>query len=129
VRFPRRTFTTFTIEIDDVHLPLRPSADVSARPGHNARWNTSDVGLAEIRLRDERPGARDVRVDEIIKMPTDLLTAAGKRSLDHPLVLTMTRDGRMPHPTDELDLTRVRAADRDFGSAGRPGSTWLLPTT
>lgn len=122
VHFPRRTFKTFTITIDDVHLPLRPFADVSARPGHNARWNTSDVGLAEIRLRDDRPGATDVHVDEIIKMPTDLLTAAGKSSLRHPLVLTMARDGRVAPPrTDpELDLTRQFALPtaRDFGLGG-----------
>ncbi len=122
VKFPRRTFKTFTIQIDDVHLPLRPFADVSAQPGHNARWNTSDVGLAEIRLRDDAPGVQDVHVDEIIKMPTDLLTAAGKRSLDHPLVLSMARDGRVAPPrTDpELDLVRQFALPtaRDFGLSG-----------
>lgn len=122
VKFPRRTFTTFTIEIDRIHLPNRPFADVSARPGHNARWNTSNVGFAEIRLRDDRPGATDVRVDEIIRMPTDLLAAAGKESLDHPLVIAIARDGLVAGPaTDpELDVIRQFALPtaRDFGLGG-----------
>jgi arabinofuranan 3-O-arabinosyltransferase len=133
VKFPRRTFKTFTIEIDDVHLPLRPFADVSARPGHNARWNTSAVGFAEIRMRDDEPGAQDVRVDEVLRMPTDLLSAAGQSSLEHPLVLTMTRDGRVAPPrTDpELELAREFALPtaRDFGLGGTARLNVTAPDT
>ena len=39
----------------------------------------NSVGFAEIRLRDDAPGAQDVRADEIVRMPTDLVDAVGAR--------------------------------------------------
>ena len=39
----------------------------------------SPVGFAEIRLRNDTAGSRDVRVSEIVKMPTDLLSTVGHR--------------------------------------------------
>jgi hypothetical protein len=72
----------------------------------------SAVGFAEVRLRDRASGAdaRPVRVTEVVRMPTDLVRAAGRRSLRHPLVYTMTRDRTVPRPPrydPELHLLRA----------------------
>jgi arabinofuranan 3-O-arabinosyltransferase len=98
VTFPRRTFRSFEITIDQTNLPRQfVYAGVSA------------VGFAEVGLRDDRPGATDVRIDEVIRMPSDLLDAAGRSSLAHPLTLVMTRDRVIPVPPrydPELGLAR-----------------------
>ena len=48
---------------------------------------SNNVGFAEIRLRDDAPGATDVRVDEVVRMPTDLVDAAAADSRRRPLVV------------------------------------------
>jgi hypothetical protein len=66
VRFPRRTFRTFELEIRATNL------------GQVINYGgVSPVGFAEIRIRDDEPGARNVRVSEIVSMPTDLLSTVG----------------------------------------------------
>ena len=67
VTFPRRTFHRLEITIDDTNV-----GDTFDYPYEN------NVGFAEIRLRDDAPGAEDVRADEIVRMPTDLVDAAGR---------------------------------------------------
>ena len=122
ITFPEHTFTTFQLRIDDVHEKPRSQWRISAKPGDSVRWNASYVGLAEIRLRDDAPGSKDLQVDEYIRMPTDLLHAVGTASLEHPLVLTMTRDGRAVDPvTDsEFALQRIFSIPtaRDFAVGG-----------
>jgi hypothetical protein len=113
VTFPKRTFSTLEIRIDADNIgPRFTYGGVSA------------VGLAEVRLRDDKPGSRDVSVDEVIRMPSDLLHATGPSSLQHPLVLSMTRLRQYPVPprTDpELDLTRAFSLPtaRTFALAGQ----------
>ena len=55
------------------------------------------IGFAEVRVRDDATG-NPVRVSEVVRMPTDLLGATGADSLDHPLVVIMSRDRVVPIP-------------------------------
>ena len=73
VKFPRRTFDRFEVTIDDTNV-----GDTFDYPTSN------NVGFAEIRLRDDVPGAHDVRSTEIVRMPTDLVDAAGPLASTHP---------------------------------------------
>ncbi len=122
ITFPKHTFTTFQLRIDNVHENPRSQWKISATPGDSVRWNASNVGFAEIRLRDDAPGSKDLQVDEYIRMPTDLLHTVGTASLHHPLVLTMTRDGRAVDPAvdSEFALQRIFSIPtaRDFAVGG-----------
>ena len=121
LRFPRRTFTTFEITIQDTNL------------GQVINYGgASPVGFAEVRLRDDASGARDVRVSEIIKMPTDLLSTVGTASEDHPLVFLMSRDRVIPvPPRSDPELSMVRQislpTERTFGVAGDARLSPFLP--
>jgi arabinofuranan 3-O-arabinosyltransferase len=78
--FPRRTFRKLSIEVlqDDI--------------GRRDRYDgLSSVGFADIRL-----GDGDRRVDEVIRLPRDLLAAAGRASADHPLAIVLTRQRTRP---------------------------------
>ena len=57
--------------------------DVGARDRYDG---LSPVGFADIRL-----GDGDRRLDEVIRLPRDLLTAAGSGSADQPLAIVLTR--------------------------------------
>ena len=97
ITFPSRTFTTLSIRVVQVN-DHRPNLFGQADP----------VGFAEIRLRDAR-AAHDVRLDEILQMPSDLLAALGTTSSAHPLVLVMSRDATQPIPPraqPELSISR-----------------------
>ncbi len=98
VHFPERTFRTFEITIQDTNL------------GQLLNYGgVSPVGFAEIRLRGDGPGARPVRVQEITKMPSDLLSAVGSASRNRSLVLLMNRERVIPVPPrsdPELAMTR-----------------------
>ncbi len=87
VRFPRRTFRELSITINDTNFGQ-----------HRHYGSTSAVGLAEIDLRDDRPGARPVRVDEVVRMPTDLLDAAGAAASSKRLVFLIDRQRVSPYP-------------------------------
>ncbi len=113
VTFPTRTFHRLDITIADTNV-----GDDSAQPFSNS------VGFAEIRLRDDAPGSAYVHADEIVRMPTDLVAAAGSAAADHPLVYQMTRQRTVvipPHfSQDEVALVRrfrVPGA-RVFGARG-----------
>ncbi|HEX2850837.1 MAG TPA: alpha-(1-_3)-arabinofuranosyltransferase family protein, partial [Acidimicrobiales bacterium] len=78
VTFPSRRFSRLELEI------------LADNVGRRARYDgLSGVGLAEV-------GVADVNVDEVLRLPTDLLSATGARSLDHPLDVVMTRQRANP---------------------------------
>jgi hypothetical protein len=121
VRFPKRTFSTFQLEIRDTNL--------GQLLGYGG---VSPVGFGEIRLRDDAPGAPPVRVHEILRMPTDLLTAAGPASVDQPLVLLMRRQRVIPvPPRSDPELSMVRQftlpTGRGFGVAGQARLATSVP--
>jgi hypothetical protein len=98
IAFPMRRFSTLEIRIAG-----------TSDHRHRLFGGADSVGFAEIRLRD-RHADHDVRVDEVIQMPQDLLRAVGTASASHPLVILMQRDALRPVPprTDpELDLART----------------------
>ncbi len=109
--FPTRTFHTFSIRI------------VQTNDHRTNLFGQDDpVGFAEIRLRDAH-AAQDVRVDEVVQMPDDLMSALGTTSTDHPLVLVMNRDQIRPVPPrtqPELSISRsfVLPAARTFSLTG-----------
>lgn len=113
VTFPRRKFRALEITVDETNIGTRPNYS-----------GVSGVGFAEIRIRDDKPGAKDVRVEEVVRMPVDLTNARGARSLAHRVVYSMNRLRTPLIPPrfsqDELAIVRefkVPAA-RDFGLAG-----------
>jgi hypothetical protein len=113
VTFPSRTVKSFEITIDKTNIGTRPSYS-----------GVSGVGFAEIRVRDQQPGAQDVHVEEITRMPVDLTAAVGRDSLAHRLVFSMNRSRTILVPPryseDERSLTRAFdvPAARDFSLAG-----------
>src|SRR6266536_1294691 len=80
VTFPRRRVKSFEIAINETNLGKR-----------SEYAGVSGVGFSEIRVRDQRPGAPDVHVEEITRMPVDLTNAVGGASLSHRLVYSMSR--------------------------------------
>jgi hypothetical protein len=113
VTFPSRKFSRLEITLADTNV-----GDSAAQPFFNS------VGFAEIRLRDDAPGAQDVHADEIVRMPTDLVDAAGATAASRPLVYQMTRERDVQVPPrysqDEVALVRrFRVPDaRAFGARG-----------
>ena len=92
----KHTFTSMSIEILDT--------DVGYRPSYRG---ISPVGFAELDI----AGAK---VDEVVHLPTDLLTAAGPSSIDHPLDVVMTRQRSNPAEparTDDEETSIQRAFD------------------
>ena len=58
------------------------------------------------------------KVDEVVHLPTDLLTAAGTSSIDHPLDVVMTRQRSNPAEparTDDEETSIQRAFDLPTG--------------
>jgi hypothetical protein len=91
VEFPRRAIRTLEIEVDETNIGTRDSYT-----------GFSAVGLAEV-------GLGDVRADEVVRLPTDLLAKAGSRSRDHRLtiLLARARSAQLPPRADEeLALAR-----------------------
>jgi hypothetical protein len=114
VTFPSRTFTTLQITIDATNTGTRRSYD-----------GQSGVGFAEVRL----PG---VQVHEMIRLPEDLLAAAGASSASHRLTFVMTRQraGSVPPRTDpEVDLARIFSVptSRSFSVSGTAEVSPLAP--
>ena len=78
ITFPRRSFRTVDITIDGTDPDrLRRFDGISA------------VGFAEVVATDE-DGTRPV-ADDVVRLPTDLLAAAGHDALDRPLAVVLTR--------------------------------------
>jgi hypothetical protein len=96
VTFPKRTFHRIELKVADTNV------------GNSAAFPfVNGVGLAEIRMHDDRPGAADIRTDEIVRMPTDLVGAAGATAAGHPLVFSMNRSRTVVvRSPDETALVR-----------------------
>ncbi len=97
VTFPRRTFEKLSLEI------------LSDTAGDNVvRYGGfSSVGFAEVLIGDD-----DARLDEIVRLPNDLLEAAGADSTDHPLAISLSR--LRQDPTDDTRRDEERAIQRRF---------------
>ena len=101
--FPEQTFSTLDVEI------------ATTDPGRRDTYDgLSSVGLADLRL-----GDGDVRLDESVRLPTDVLDALGPDSTDHPLVLVLTR--RRTRPTAALRTDEETALVRGRDPARGPG--------
>jgi arabinofuranan 3-O-arabinosyltransferase len=93
INFSSRKFTRLDVKIDDTNL------------GVQAQYNgASGVGFAEVSI----PG---VQADEVLRLPTDLLNAAGAQSLRHELLLQMARDRANPAEPfkDDTEKSMARA--------------------
>ncbi|MEP6624829.1 MAG: alpha-(1-_3)-arabinofuranosyltransferase family protein, partial [Acidimicrobiia bacterium] len=87
ITFPKRRFRTFEVEVQDTNV------------GEQFIFGgLSPVGFGEIRLQSDAAGSAPVVVSEVVKMPGDLLRAAGAASASRPLVLLMNRDRVLPVP-------------------------------
>ncbi|MEO6988120.1 MAG: alpha-(1-_3)-arabinofuranosyltransferase family protein [Aquihabitans sp.] len=77
--FPTSTFQELEITI------------TATDPRNLRRYDgVSAVGLAEVSVTD-RSGRTPVG-DDVVRLPTDLLSTAGPRALDHPLAIVLTRE-------------------------------------
>ena len=109
VTFGRRTFRELSIEI--------LATDVGRRDRYAG---LAGVGFADVRLGDD-----DARLTEVIRLPRDLLDAAGPASADHRLVLVMTRQRTRPTAPlrDDQEPMLVRAfrlpSSRPFSVTGQ----------
>jgi len=114
ITFPSRSFTTLQITIDATNTGTLVSFG-----------GQSGVGFAEVRVAGQQ-------VHEVIRMPEDLLTAAGPSSASHRLTLLMTRDRVAPVPprTDpEVDIARsfTLPTARTFSVSGTAELSPLVP--
>ncbi|HUI03176.1 MAG TPA: alpha-(1-_3)-arabinofuranosyltransferase family protein [Acidimicrobiales bacterium] len=114
VSFPTRTFTTLQITVDATNTGTRSSYD-----------GQSGVGFAEV-------GIAGQRVDEVVRLPEDLLQAAGASSASHRLTLVMDRQRTAPVPprTDpEVDMARLFTLPtaRSFSVSGTAEISPLVP--
>ncbi|HMA45865.1 MAG TPA: discoidin domain-containing protein, partial [Frankiaceae bacterium] len=106
VVFPRRRFSRLEIEVRATSTGVRA-----------AYTGQSGVGFAEVRV-----GGR--RLEEVLRLPTDLLAAAGPDSARHRLLVQLTRDRADPaepfksdtEPAMSRELTLPTA--RDFTLTG-----------
>ena len=120
IDFPRRSFSTFEIEILNTNLGVVRNYS-----------GTSPVGFGEIRLRDEGATA-DVVAEEVVRLPSDLLKNVGTASLDSPLAILMTRERVIPVPPrsdPERNMTREfrLPTQRSFSVSGDVRLSSFLP--
>ncbi len=114
VPFPTRRFSSLRITIDATNTGIEKSYDGKA-----------GVGFAEVRI----PGQQ---VHEVLRMPEDLLSAAGAASATHRLTIIMTREtaSSVPPATDpEIDLARTFTLPtaRRFSVTGTAQLSALVP--
>jgi len=106
VDFPARAFRTLDIEVLDDTL--------GRQVGYGGARST---GFAEVEIGDRRG-------DEVVRLPTDLLAAAGGNAHEHALDIVMTRLRSAPTETlrDDEELAVVRSFDlpgpREFTLSG-----------
>lgn len=111
VRFDRRRFASIEIAVLADGVGEQLSYD-----------NDSGVGFAEIRIPDE--SGEDLRVDEIVRMPSDLVNQVRGIGTDTPLVFEMTRLRSLlvGQVTSDEETALVRdfrvPAARSFGVSG-----------
>jgi arabinofuranan 3-O-arabinosyltransferase len=106
VAFPRRTFSTLELTIEGVHRNVR-----------NGPAQMNAVGINELRLVDDSPGAEPIRITESQRLPTALLDAMGTKSRAHPLALVLSSDPTMD--SDALSRTFSLPTDRSFAVTGQ----------
>jgi arabinofuranan 3-O-arabinosyltransferase len=87
ITFPEHSFSHLTVEITGDNIGKRPSYN-----------DLSSVGIAELDVGDNPPHAT-----ELIRLPEDLLRAAGTSSLDHPLAVLLDRVRVSPSNTVRSD--------------------------
>ncbi len=94
VRFPTRAFRTLRIHIDATNTGRQRSYDT-----------VSAVGFAEVAI----PGANGapLTAEEVLRMPSDSLDAAGAASLGHRLALELSRDRANPSEPFKQDTESV----------------------
>jgi hypothetical protein len=90
IAFPARRFTTLRIRIDDTNLTSKKTVP----PG------SSLVGLAEV-------GIDDVKAGEVVRLPSDLLSALGPSSAADHLSFVLTRDRVAPVPPRQDPETAI----------------------
>lgn len=98
IRFPRRRIRSLDIEILATNYGTRPKYD-----------GQSGVGFAEVDL-------DGVRVDEVVRLPTELFKRAGRRWLDHDVAIVVSRQRSSPadpaRGDEEPSLARVFSTPR-----------------
>jgi arabinofuranan 3-O-arabinosyltransferase len=101
IHFPSRRFSKVEVRIDGVyHVPGKPY---------------NGVGFQEIRIADHVPYAEPLGMQELARLPVDLLKTLGTKSLDHPLSFVLARDAM-----DDSSLARQiwLPTDRAFSLSG-----------
>ncbi|CUU58930.1 protein of unknown function (DUF3367) [Parafrankia irregularis] len=90
IDFPSRTFTTLRVHVDATNYGEQRTYD-----------GLSGVGLAEVEI--PGPDGKPLTADEVLRLPTDTLDAAGADSLEHRLSLQMSRDRANPAEPFRMD--------------------------
>jgi len=114
-----------------IHFPLtrfsklRITIERCNRSQRTSKIELSSVGFAEISI----PG---VHMRRFIEMPTDMLKAAGKNSLDHRLIIIMNRRRVAPYPprqSPERSIDRLiwLPTSRTFKLSGTARISALIP--
>jgi hypothetical protein len=120
ITFPSRTFSWVQLTIEKTNI------------GRTATTGTNGVGFSEVRI-GVGTGRPMPTVDEVLRLPTDLLAAAGVSSIDHRLTILMTRDQTNPAEpfTGQPDPTLARTFDlptaRTFSLGGVAQISALAP--
>ncbi|MCK9921706.1 alpha-(1-_3)-arabinofuranosyltransferase family protein [Frankia sp. AgPm24] len=104
VSFSSRSFRTLRIRVDGTNTGRQRTYD-----------GVSAVGFAEVDI----PGAdgKALTADEVLRMPSDTLTAAGASSLSHRLALQMSRDRANPAEPFKSDTESVIVRSFDLPTA------------
>jgi hypothetical protein len=115
IDFPRRTFSTLRITIDDTNLSTGGPPPVGS----------SLVGFAEV-------GVHDVKTTQIVAVPSDLLTKAGPSSIANRVTFAFSRDRVAPvPPRQDPEPALLRAftlpTARSFSLTGTARLSTLVP--
>jgi hypothetical protein len=122
VTFPSRTFRWVELIIEGTNLTLKPGS----RP--------NGVGFSEVRIGVARPGAgRSPFVDEVLRLPTDLLDSVGAANITHRLTILLTRLQTNPaepftgNPEPSIARTFTLPTTRTFALGGVAQISALAP--
>ncbi len=116
VTFPRTTFRTLTVTVDATSAGTRKSYE-----------SQSAVGFAQVDIPGVPPAT------ETLRLPTDLLDAAGTASASHQLDIVLNRERADPStpPRTDPELTLARRftlpTARDFSVGGLSRISTLIP--
>ncbi|CAN5841513.1 alpha-(1-_3)-arabinofuranosyltransferase [soil metagenome] len=122
VTFGERTFSRLEIEL---------TGDTA---GRRSRFSgLTGVGFAEVTVGDGGEDADALQLDEVIRVPTDLLDVAGDASADHSLAFVLRRARSDPSEAtrsdEELNLVRsfTVPTERSFTAVGEVRLSALAP--